>query len=102
MRTIISLETAGLEGEDALKANRPVVMPEERDITLMQLPARKARISLTNNAWTGGAKWATCLSRAIHSVRSTGELSAEIAAPSGLRGVEGNRTSTSRGFTWSQ
>lgn len=38
IRTIVSLETAGLEGENALRANRPVVTPEELDITLMQLP----------------------------------------------------------------
>ena len=45
------METAVLEGEDALEANRLVVAPEELDITLMQLPIADGADEQIMNKW---------------------------------------------------
>ena len=61
IRTIVSLETAVLEGEDALEANRLVVAPEELDITLMQLPIEDGADEQIMNKWVLTGLWGTSL-----------------------------------------
>lgn len=61
IRTIVSLETAGLEGGNALRANRPVVVPEKLDITLLRMPIEDGADEQFMDRWARTGLWGTPL-----------------------------------------
>lgn len=61
VRTIISLETAGLEGEAALHANRPVTTPADYDISLIRIPVEDATDAQFVDRWIRTGLWSTPL-----------------------------------------
>ncbi|WP_354183226.1 tyrosine-protein phosphatase [Arthrobacter sp. UYP6] len=61
IRTIVSLETGGLDEEAALRANRPVEVPEGISAELLRLPVENASDDDFMQRWARTGLWATPL-----------------------------------------
>jgi protein-tyrosine phosphatase len=61
VRTIVSLETAGLHGEEDLRSNRPVVIPAEYDTRLERKPVEDASDRDFMGRWARTGLWGTPL-----------------------------------------
>lgn len=61
IRTIVSLETGGLEGEAALRANRPVEVPEGISAEMLRLPIEDGSDDDFMERWARTGLWATPL-----------------------------------------
>jgi len=61
VRTILSLETGGLEGEAALRNNRPVMLPVGADVMVRSVPVEDGCDQEFMNAWARTGLWGTPL-----------------------------------------
>lgn len=61
IRTIISLETAGLDGEAALRSNRPVILPDDFQAVVLRLAIEDATDQEFMKKWAETGLWGTPL-----------------------------------------
>jgi protein-tyrosine phosphatase len=61
VRTAASLETGGLEGEEAIRSNRPVVPPADLDATVLRIPVEDATDAFFMARWARTGTWRTPL-----------------------------------------
>ncbi|MBG6185489.1 hypothetical protein IWX65_003468 [Arthrobacter sp. CAN_A214] len=61
VRTIASLETGGLEGEEAIRSNRPVVPPADLTAVVLRIPVEDATDTSFMDRWARTGLWGTPL-----------------------------------------
>ncbi|RJT75650.1 tyrosine-protein phosphatase [Arthrobacter cheniae] len=61
VRTIASLETGGLEGEEVIRSNRPVVPPADVTATVLRIPVEDATDASFMARWACTGLWGTPL-----------------------------------------
>lgn len=61
VRTIASLETGGLEGEEAIRSNRPVNTPSGVNAAVLRIPVEDATDASFMTRWARTGLWGTPL-----------------------------------------
>ena len=87
VRTIISLETGGLEGEAALRANRPLELPVGIELTVRRFPVEDGRDEDFMNTWARTGLWGTPLYFADALLRWPSLYGAALTAVAESKGV---------------